>query len=90
MQLSLQNLNICCMKAIPLQDMVILLHNDMLGVQPRWPYCRKKAIDRTPPFFAVNEPLPLVWSFYPEISNIEAECTELFGARRDLMAFAPH
>ena len=31
-----------------------------LDLQPRWPYCRSNAVERSPPFFAVNEPLPIV------------------------------
>lgn len=27
---------------------------------PKWPYCRKDTTDRLPPFFAVNEPLPVL------------------------------
>lgn len=29
-------------------------------MQPKWPYCRKHRVERLPPFFAVNEPLPLL------------------------------
>jgi len=32
----------------------------MFWLQPKWPYCRKDTTDRLPPFFAVNEPLPLL------------------------------
>ena len=31
-----------------------------LHMQPRWPYCRSEVVERAPPFFAVNEPLPIV------------------------------
>ncbi|KAK9845577.1 hypothetical protein WJX84_005671 [Apatococcus fuscideae] len=27
---------------------------------PKWPYCRSHKVERLPPFFAVNEPLPLL------------------------------
>ena len=32
----------------------------LIVLQPKWPYCRKDTTDRLPPFFAVNEPLPLL------------------------------
>lgn len=32
----------------------------MFWLQPKWPYCRKDTTDRLPPFFAVNEPLPIL------------------------------
>jgi len=32
----------------------------LFRLQPKWPYCRKDTTDRLPPFFAVNEPLPIL------------------------------
>ena len=26
----------------------------------KWPYCRSERVERLPPFFAVNEPLPIL------------------------------